>query len=192
METISPNGNEIPARIAQRLAALRGERGWSLETLAGRTRISRATLSRVERGELSPTATMLGNLCSQYGWTLSRLMADAENGSPSLIRAKDQVTWKDAESGYVRRILSPPDPQLKGEMVEVRLPAGASVSYDTSPVPGLEHHLWMLEGEVEIKIGERLFRVSKGDCLRYVLTGPSHFQCEGKRGARYVIAFVHP
>lgn len=201
MEKISQirEGNEVSAvdgsidsRIARRLAALRAEQGWSLAALAERTRISRATLSRLERGELSPTATMLGTLCAQYGWTLSRLMAEAEQGSPSLVHAREQVVWKDPESGYIRRIVSPPHPHLNGELVEVFLPAGASVSYAASPMPGLEHHLWMLEGAIDIEVDGTALGIEKGDCARYVLTGPSRFQCRGRRGARYVVAMVHP
>jgi transcriptional regulator with XRE-family HTH domain len=179
-------------RIARRLAQLRAERGWSLEALAERSGISRASLSRLERGELSPTAAMLGTLCAQYGWTLSRLMADAEQGPPSLVRAKEQVVWKDPESGYVRRIVSPPHPHLKGELVEVMLPAGASVSYDASPLPGMEHHLWMLDGAIDLEIDGTALRIEEGDCARYVLSGPSRFRCRGKRGARYMVALVHP
>lgn len=184
--------NSIDRRIAGRLASLRAERGWSLDTLAERTAISRATLSRLERCELSPTALMLCTLCAQYGWTLSRLMAEAENGPPALVRAKEQVTWKDPATGYVRRVVSPPHPHLKGELVEVLLPAGASVSYDASPLPGLEHHLWMLDGVVDLEVDGTAFRIEKGDCARYVLSGPSRFECRGKRAARYVISLVHP
>lgn len=182
----------IDLRIARRLAALRAERGWSLDTLAERTGISRASLSRLERGELSPTAAMLGTLCTQYGWTLSRLMAEAENGPPSIVRAKEQVTWKDPASGYVRRVVSPPHPHLRAELVEVQLPAGASVSFDASPMPGLEHHLWVLDGVVNIEIEGTAFRIEKGDCARYVISGPTRFECRGKRPARYAIALVHP
>lgn len=179
-------------RIARRLAALRAEAGWSLDTLAERTQISRASLSRLERGELSPTAAMLGTLCAQYGWSLSRLMAEAENGPPSIVRAQEQVTWKDPASGYMRRVLSPPHPNLKGELVEIMLPAGATVAFDASPVPGMEHHLWVLDGAVDIEIEETAFRVEKGDCARYAVSGPTRYQCRGRRPARYVIALVHP
>lgn len=183
---------EIDRRIAHRLAALRAEQGWSLETLAERTGISRASLSRIERCELSPTAAMLCTLCAQYGWPISRLMAEAENGPPALVRAAEQVTWKDPATGYVRRIVSPPHPHLKGELVEVTLPAGAEISYDASPMQGLEHHLWMLEGTVDVDVEGTSLRIQKGDCARYVLSGPSRFACRGRRGARYLISFVHP
>jgi transcriptional regulator with XRE-family HTH domain len=184
-------GNSIEYRIANRLADLRAEQGWTLETLAKRTGISRATLSRLERCELSPSAAMLATLCGQYGWTLSRLMVEAEQTTPSVITAEEQVTWRDPDTGYIRRVVSPPHPKLRGELIEVTLPAGASVSYDSSYLPGLEHHLWMIEGALSIELGATVLRLQKGDCARYVLGGSSKFQC-GRHHARYVIALVHP
>ena len=183
---------ELERRIAQQLARLRGERSWSLETLAEKTGISRATLSRLERAELSPTAAMLGKLCSVFGWTLSRLMAEAETRPPNLVSAAAHAEWKDPETGYRRRVISPPSPELRGELVEVRIPAGATVSYDAAPVVGLEHHLWMLEGAITLDVEGSHFSLRPGDCLRYVLTGPSRFENPGKREARYLIAMVHP
>ena len=187
-----PANHEIERRIAHRLARLRAERGWSLEALAERTGISRATLSRLERSELSPTAAMLGKLCTVYGWTLSRLMAEAETRSPNLVSAAEQPEWTDPESGYRRRAVSAPAPGLRGELVEVHMPAGASVSFDTAPIAGLEHHLWMLEGSLTLEVEGSVFRLRAGDCLRYVLAGPTRFQGTGKRGARYIIAMVRP
>lgn len=182
----------IALRIARRLAHLRSEHGWSLESVAERTAISRATLSRIERGELSPTAAMLGTLCSVYGWTLSRLMADAETAPPNLVRAAAQAEWTDPESGYVRRMVSPPVVGLRGELVEVRVPAGASVSFDAAPIAGLEHHLWLLDGSLSLDIDGAAFRLNAGDCLRYVLAGSTRFESTGTRDARYIIAMVHP
>ena len=103
---------DIERRIAQQLATLRAEHGWSLDALAERTGISRATLSRLERSELSPTAAMLGTLCTVYGWTLSRLMAEAETQPPNLVPSAQQATWTDPESRYRRRIVSPAKPAV--------------------------------------------------------------------------------
>jgi hypothetical protein len=71
------------------------------------------------------------------------------------------------------------------------MPAGASVSFDASPIPGLEHHLLMLEGSLTLEVEGSLFRLRAGDCLRYVLAGPTRFQGTGKRETRYVVAIVH-
>jgi transcriptional regulator with XRE-family HTH domain len=183
---------DIERRIAARLGQLRTERGWSLEALAERAGISRATLSRLERGELSPTAAMLGRLCTTFGWTLSRLMAEAETRAARFVPAAEQPVWTDPETGYQRRIVSPPGPGLRGELVEIRMPAGASVAYDAAPVAGLEHHLWLLDGELTLDVGGATYRLRPGDALRYLLNGPSRFTATGRRGARYVIGLVHP
>jgi len=191
-EPLVSSGEQIEHRIAHRLARLRAEHGWSLEVLSERTGISRASLSRLERSELSPTAAMLGKLCTVYGWTLSRLMAEAETKPANLVAASKQSEWRDPDSGYSRRMISPPAPGLHGELVEVRMPAGASVSFDASPVPGLEHHLWMIEGSLNLEVEGSRFQLHAGDCLRYVLNGPTRFEGVGRRGARYMVAMVHP
>jgi transcriptional regulator with XRE-family HTH domain len=194
METAGPSASPtaIDRRIASELARLRADQGWSLEALAERSGISRATLSRLERAEVSPTAAMLGRLCTVYGWTLSRLMAEAESRPPDLVPSAAQTEWTDPESGYTRRVISPPAPGLRGELVEVVLPAGATVTFETSPLPGLEHHLWVLQGSLSLDVEGAAYTLQPGDCLRYVLTGPSTFKGLGRREARYLVAIVQP
>src|SRR5256886_16239387 len=93
-------GHDIERRIAQRLARLRAERGWSLDAVAERTDISRATLSRLERSELSPTSAMLGRLCTLYGWTLSRLMAGSEIKPPEPLRRAPEPGGEESARRY--------------------------------------------------------------------------------------------
>ena len=137
-------------RLAARLAELRIEQGWSLEDLARRTDISRSTLSRLERGEISPTATLLGKLCTAYERTMSRLLAEVESEPPQVLRADEQAVWRDETSGYTRRSVSPPTPACAGEVVEATLRPGADIAYDQPPVPGLEQHLWVHDGALEV------------------------------------------
>src|SRR5215510_12936660 len=106
----------IDRRIAQRLKSLRGEHGWSLDELARRSSISRATLSRLENAEVSPTASVLGKLCAAFGLTLSRLMHMVEGEFAPVVRRSMQPAWSDASVGFVRRSVSPPAQTLAGEV----------------------------------------------------------------------------
>ncbi|SDI28359.1 Transcriptional regulator, contains XRE-family HTH domain [Nonomuraea jiangxiensis] len=183
---------EVSARLAARLAELRVERGWSLEELATRTGVSRSTLSRLERGEISPTAALLGRLCTVYERPMSRLLAEVESEPPQVVRVAAQEVWRDESSGFVRRSVSPPHPGLRGEVVEATLRPGTDISYDAPPVPGLEQHVWVLEGTVEITVDGHAHIVEAGDCLRFRLWGASRFRCPGPGQVRYALVVVLP
>ncbi|MFD0021242.1 helix-turn-helix domain-containing protein [Streptomyces sp. NPDC058382] len=191
-ETESVEPGSVDARLAARLAELRTGRGWSLEELARRTGASRSTLSRLERGELSPTAALLGRLCTVHGRTMSQLLLEVEAEPPQLVPAERQTVWRDEASGFVRRSVSPPHAGLRAEVVEGVLDAGASIAYENPPVPGLEQHVWVLEGMVEITVDDTVHTVRTGDCLRFRLRGPSRFRCPGPARVRYALMIVSP
>jgi transcriptional regulator with XRE-family HTH domain len=183
---------EVEQRLAGRIAALRTEHALSLDDLAARTGISRATLSRIERGEVSPTATQLNRLCVAFGWTLSRLMAAAEGEAPALVRAADQPAWTDASTGFRRRAASPPGPGLRVEIVEAELPAGVTIEYETPPVPGMEQHVLVLSGALDFHDAGMDFALCAGDCARVKLRGPTRFRAGGRGPARYVVVICPP
>ncbi|WP_120497233.1 helix-turn-helix domain-containing protein [Kiloniella sp. EL199] len=182
-------------RLAERLRALRGERGWSLDQLAVHSDVSRATLSRMEKGEVSPTATVLGRLCAAYGMTMSRLMAMVEENYSPLICRDDQVVWNDKKTGFERRSVSPPSESLNCEVLECRLDPGAEISYsgfskNNWPKGGLEHHLIMREGALEITIETHTYQLQPGDCLRYKLQGVNCFRADKHSGASYTLVIL--
>ncbi|MFJ8149494.1 helix-turn-helix domain-containing protein [Streptomyces sp. NPDC096048] len=182
----------VDARLAARLAELRAERGWSLGELAERSGVSRSTLSRAERAEISPTASLLNRLCAVYGRTMSRLLSEVEAEPALLVRAGEQPLWEDRSAGFVRRSVSPPHAGLRGELVEGRLAAGADLAYDRPPVPGLEQHIWVLDGALEVTTQDVEHHLGTGDCLRMRVWGPTRFRCAGPEDARYALVVVLP
>jgi transcriptional regulator with XRE-family HTH domain len=182
----------LDERLAARVSRLREEHGWSLDDLAARTGVSRSTLSRLERGEISPTASLLGKLCTAYGWTMSRLLADVESAPPAVVRAQDQAVWRDDASGFTRRVVSPPHAGLRGEMIEGVLDPGADVAYDAPGVPGLEQHVWVLAGTLTLTADGTTHELRAGDCLRFRLWGATRFRNTGTEPVRYAVVMVLP
>lgn len=189
MENGDASGS-LDHRIAQRLRALRLERGWSLDDLAGTSSVSRATLSRLENAEVSPTTSVLARLASAFGLSMSRLIHMAEDDGPALVRREDQAVWRDAQAGFRRRSVSPPAGLLAGEALECELDRGIRIVYDAPPRAGLEHHLVLLEGLLEISLDGVPFALRPGDCLRYRLHGASTFTTPATAGARYLLFMV--
>ena len=184
METTALEDSDL--RLAQRLRQLRLEQQWSLDELATRSGISRATLSRMENNEVSPTASVLGRLCGAYALTMSRLLAQVEASGAAIVPRKEQPVWTDPATGYRRRQISPPAPDFDCELLECELPAGVRIAYDAPSRAGLEHHLYLKSGGLEVTIDGRSHALSPGDCLRYRLYGASEFRT-AKRGAQYLL-----
>src|ERR1700754_401968 len=116
----------IAAGIRQRREAL----SLTVNDLAARSGVSRAMISKIERVEASPTASLLGRLCSALGITLSSLIASAEDVGPMpLARAKSQPLWRDPETGLRRTMVSPINSGSRVEIVQIELPPGAAVAY---------------------------------------------------------------
>ena len=187
MEITETDNSTIDQRLADRLRTLRQDRGWSLDDLAQRSGISRATLSRLENAAVSATATVLGKLCAVHGMTMSRLMYLVEQEFTPVIREREQREWTDHSSGLTRRVVSPPSEGLNGEVLNCRLEPGRRIAYDISPQPGLEHHLLMLEGELTVTVEGAEHRLTGGDCLRYRLHGDSVFVTPPERAAHYLL-----
>ena len=190
MENINDNHTEL--RLAQRLKQLRVEQGWSLDQLAKASEVSRATLSRLENGEVSPTTAVLGKLCAAYGLAMSRLLRMVEDGFPPVLRRAQQSVWSDPQpgAGFRRRSVSPPSRALAGEALECELGAGAMIAYAASPRPGMEHHLLLQDGMLRVTVDGQSHDLLPGDCLRYQLHGASAFATPPDSGARYFLFIV--
>ena len=65
--------------------------------------------------------------------------------------------------------------------------AGVRSGGSQQPRLGLEHHLYLEEGALELVIEGTIHRLSAGDCLRYKLMGASRFHAAGRRPARYIL-----
>jgi transcriptional regulator with XRE-family HTH domain len=153
------------AKIASRLRLERDSRGWSLADLAERSGVSKATISKIEREEVSPTAVILVRLAGAFDLTLAGLLLRAE-GQGRLTRAAEQPIWRDPGTGYLRKqVFSRPDHPL--EIVEVELPARQQVVLPASSYTHVRQAVWVRKGALVIVEGGERHLLSAGDCLGF-------------------------
>jgi len=185
------DGMDINDLIARRMRTLREKRGFSLAALAELSGVGRSTISLIERGESSATATVLDKLASALGVPLASLFEpeDEVEASP-VARVDDQPVWTDPVTGYVRRNLSPAAPSPI-QLVEVLFPPGRRVAFETSTRDAdIQQQIWMIEGSMEIMVGNRPWRLEAGDCLAMRVDRPITFFNPGTAPARYLVALV--
>jgi transcriptional regulator with XRE-family HTH domain len=183
--------NDINTRIAHRVSALRAERDLTLDALATRCDVSRSMISLIERGESSPTAIVLEKIATGLGVTLASLFEADHAGGPPLVRRDDQLLWRDPASGYVRRNISPPDFRSPMQIVEVMFPSHAKVAYESSARDvRVDQQIWVLEGAIDISLGDEQYRLKEGDCLAMQLDRPTTFSNPRRKAARYIVVIT--
>jgi transcriptional regulator with XRE-family HTH domain len=180
--------DDAGARIAARLRLERDSRGWSLADLAVRSGVSKATISKIEREEVSPTAVILVRLAGAFDLTLAGLLLRAE-GQERLTRATEQPVWRDPKTGYLRKqVFSRPDHPV--EIIEVELPARQQVVLPASSYAHIRQAVWVRSGHlVIVEAGERHLLAS-GDCLGFGPPSEVTFANETSAPCSYVVVLA--
>ena len=177
--------SDLPILIGRRVAERRAALGLNLDQVATRTGVSRAMVSRIERGEVHASAVVLDRLCGGLGLTLSALFARAE--AAPLSRRADQPTWTDPESGYVRHAVSPGGSEAPFRIVDVEFPPGRSVTLAPNPLQPFVQEIWVLSGEMQITLPTGSHRLEAGDCLACSPSQGISFANPGATWSRYAV-----
>lgn len=158
--------DEPETRLAHSIRREREARGWSLADLAERSGVSRASISKIERGEASPTAVILVRLAGAFDLTFAGLLARAEGGTERLSRAAAQPLWRDPATSYLRRqIFERADHPV--ELVSVELPGGARIGFPASSYRRFRQLIWLQRGTLVIEEGGVRHELEPGDCFAF-------------------------
>ena len=183
--------DEASVQLANRIRLERDARGWALADLAERSGVSKATISNIERADVSPTAVILVRLAAAFDLTLAGLLLRAEEGGEAdrVTRAADQPEWRDPATGYLRRqILARPDHPL--EVVQVELPPGQQLSLPASSYAHIRQALWLQTGQLAITEGARRHVLDAGDCLAFGPPSDVIFANDGAVPCAYLVVLA--
>lgn len=180
--------DDLEKNIGHSLKALRMRRGMTLDQLAVASGVSRAMISKVERGEASPTAVLLARLLGPLNETLSGFFSATSDAASPMLRLADQPVWRDPETGYIRRAVSPPGFPISTDLVDVTLPAGARAAMP--PVvsdPAHMQYVWLLEGRLIMECDGARHEMAAGDCLYMTLAHGTVFENPTSLPCRYAV-----
>ncbi len=176
-------------QLSRRVSSERQRRSWSLGDLATKSGVSKAMLSKIERREVSPTATVLLRIATALDMTLAELLTDIGGETSRCRRRSEQPIWTDPATGYHRRqvYLSA---HLPMELVEVDLPAGASVAIPASSYALIRQVVWVICGRLDIIEGEAETHLEEGDRLEFGPPTDCRFRNPGAGPCRYLVAVL--
>jgi len=178
----------LESAIGERLRQLRMARNQTLDDLAGASGVSRAMISRIERGEASPTAQLLSRLCAALDLTLSAFFAFSQEAGDPLSRRGTQNGGGGPASSYQRRAGSAPNTASRVEVIDVEFPAGARIAYPPETAKaGMTQHVWLFSGRLRMTVAGTVYDLYPGDCLYMSITEGHVFENPGDAPAHYAV-----
>ena len=164
-------------QLGQRVKSLRERQQLSLRALAARSGVSINAISRIERGETSPTVASLRRLAAALGQPIGAFFPDGPARAAAVVR-RDRRLRSEGE-GVVLESLATGLPDQRFEPYMLTLEPGAS----NLPAPvthGGQEFLLCLQGSVICLVGEETHPLAAGDSLIYVASRPHLCRNDGR------------
>lgn len=164
--------NETTPNVGQHIRRLREQRGLSLRALAEACGLSVNAISKIERGENSPTVASLHLLASALNVPITEFFQETSEQATIFVkrgrRLRSQHSGMDIESLGIGL----KDQRLEPFLVTLARNAGA----DSAPITHAgQEFVYCLEGEIEYQIGGESYHLEAGDSLLFEASQPHRF-----------------
>lgn len=206
LESAAPHFDSLPGdapsadafiaekRIGERIRRLRLKRSMGLVELGRHAGLSASFLSQLETGRVVPTLRNLARIAMVFGRDLSYFFEPEPHPLFRLHRRSERVrlpqSGVDDPTYYFESLAyMVPDRQLDPYYAEF-VPAKKSADVRPHVHPGYEF-LYLLQGELEVRHGERVHTLVAGDSA-YFDAGTAHaYRCSGSTPAVALIVTMH-
>ncbi len=167
--------------LGERIRVLRKEHGLSLEELAGRSKVALATLSRLENGKGSGTFRTHQKIADALGLAITELYRGFEPPAaeeeavmilpPTQPEDAETFTYDDKALAILLTNKSTGKRMLPQMVI---LQPGAKTTIEQYH-RGTERWVFGLEGEMEIQVGGKSYRIERGGTLYFKASLPHRF-----------------
>lgn len=182
---------ELTRRVADNLRRLRRERSLSLDDLAARSGVSRATLSQVESCKTNPTIAILWKISAGLGVPFAGLLGDEHVERVRVLRRGDAQVLRSADGRLESRPLTPAGASALVECYELRL-APRGISQSEPHARGTSETLVVLTGVLRLHVEGETFDLAVGDSVFFEADVAHAYENPGRVEARYHNVIVYP
>ena len=187
-------GDEISAEIGMRVKKARESRGLSIFDVYLRTDISVELLSQIEAGKVVPPLGAVVKLAKAFDLKIGYFISGEEEKAYTIVRSDDrEVTprfdsGKEKRHGYAYEHLAPHKTDRYMEPFLVSLEP-SETEEERSSHDGQEF-IFVVQGEMEVRLGEEIHILQPGDSIYYDSTVPHLVKCHGKETTK-ILAVLH-
>ncbi len=153
--------------LGDRVREARKARGNSLDALARLSGVSKSMISKIERGEATPSTAILARVAEALGVTFSELMASEQDREVIFLPLESQPILQDPASGLTRRCLAPILPARGVDWVLNILPPGSSTGEFVAHRRGVEEYIHVIQGRLRAILGGETYELNEGDAIYF-------------------------
>lgn len=186
----------LEAAIGRQVRALRKRQGLTGQELAAQTGLSVGMLSKIENGGISPSLATLQMLADALRIPLVQLFAgyDEPRGAMHVKAGTGvEIARAGTRAGHQYNLLGHIGANASGVVVEPYL---ITLSTEADRFPTFQHEgielLYMLEGAVEYRHGDRMYLLEPGDSLLFDADAPHGPERLVTLPARYISVICYP
>lgn len=176
--------------ISMNLKRIRLARGYSLDTVAEQTGVSKSMLGQIERGEANPTIGILGKIVSGLRVELTDLVeTPGERVYP--VSREWLMPTKEAEGQYRVYTYFPYEKERNFELYTIEIEPGAVY---TSGAHGenTKEYLIVQKGRLTLEVDGMEYLVGQGDAIRFDTEKEHAYHNRGKEPLEFVCVFYYP
>jgi transcriptional regulator with XRE-family HTH domain len=155
-------------RVGARVRSLRRERGLTIEQLAAATGLTKGFISQLERDRTAPSLSSIARICDALGVRLSHIF---EGEATSALVRRDERPRVETRFPSANHLLSSRDEE-RFQAIESEIAPGAGAGDELYSLPGDVEFVYVLEGSLEMKVGDELYVLEQGDAFTYPLSKP--------------------
>ncbi|MDB5620138.1 XRE family transcriptional regulator [Tardiphaga sp.] len=180
--------------FGDRVRILREQAGLTLEGFSKLSGVSRAMLSKVERGEKSPTIGLARRIALALNTSFSMLLGDDDTPRRAfaVVRKDQRQVFRDAKTGFERMLLSPVMAGMAVEVVLHHLPPKTSTGKLPAYPSGTSKHVLATHGSVTVRTKDTDTVLNEGDSLYFEVDVEHWFENRTARRCEYYLVIAAP
>ncbi len=177
-------------RLGERVRGLRRERGLTLDLLAERSGVSRAMISKLERGEKNPTLVVAAKVAEGLGVRLSQLVGVEERREVVVVPRGRRMVVRDPETGFERQLLSPSFGGRGIEFIKNVVPEDSTSGEFPPHRRGVEEYVVVERGRLRAFLGGEDYLLEEGDALYFEADVSHRFDNAGTGECSYYLVIA--
>lgn len=174
--------------IGKVVRRIRQNKEMTVTELAEATGMSASYISQMERGLISPSVTALHQLSEALGVPTFYFFVE-EDLMEIVVRAQDRKVM--AMDSAARYELVSPTLRRNMQLVQCILAVGESTRQEPFPHKG-EEAAYIVQGRVELSVGEHLYTLEQGDCAQFEARLPHKYRNIGAEEAVILFSISPP